>query len=232
MKNYLYKSFPKDRRPQGLQYKLNKWAKADCDDDVVCCGNGLHGSLKILDGMAYTEPGYVGLVEVKGDHDKESNKQAWHHMKPLKWKKWKKEDTAAYGVFMLKTVLANALGNLKKGSPGEIAIKAAASALKAVNRNNTERSRDKCIVANRAFNKRNWDCMGNGNTGLARKLMASFLNNLGYIQEGGNPQLANIISCWQNYRYADVATYDKANDWIVEHFGIVIPKDKQANEPY
>jgi hypothetical protein len=85
-----WKTIPDDFTSHGHKWKMNKWYKVD--GEIKCCSNGFHCSPTIMDAIGYVTPGWICLVEVRGDHQDQGDKSAWREMRILKrWKLTEKQ---------------------------------------------------------------------------------------------------------------------------------------------
>ena len=83
-----WKTIPDDFTSHGHKWKMNRWYKVD--GEIECCENGFHCSPTIMDAIGYVTPGWICLVEVRGDHQDQGDKSAWREMRILK--RWKLTD--------------------------------------------------------------------------------------------------------------------------------------------
>jgi len=102
--NIRYKTLPVDKAPHGHKYQLNKWYK---EDAISICEKGFHCSKNIIDAMGYVTPGYVAVVEVRGDSIAESDKEVWSEMRIIQWKKWTKKNSVGLSIYAAELVLKN-----------------------------------------------------------------------------------------------------------------------------
>ena len=131
----LYKSLPKDRKPHGFNFKLNKWHKIEGELEI--CKNGFHASKKIIDAMCYVDCEYIAKVEVRGESQKEDDKQAWSEMRILEWHKWTKKDSVSLAIFAAELVLKN----FEKEYPEDMRPREAIEAAKKVLKSDTAKNR-------------------------------------------------------------------------------------------
>ena len=104
--NQLWKSMPANMSPRGHKFEIGKWYKTE--GTIKACGNGYHGSKRIIDAMQYVNCEVLALVEVKGESDKsEKDKQAWEQMKIVKAYKWEKEHSVKLAIFAAELYLEN-----------------------------------------------------------------------------------------------------------------------------
>jgi len=97
----------------GETWEIGKWHKID--GELAMCGRGYHASLNIVDAMQYVAPDALALVEVRGKHLKQDDKQCWEEMRVVKAWKWTKEDSVALAIYAAEL----ALGIYKKQYPDD-----------------------------------------------------------------------------------------------------------------
>ena len=130
----LYKSFPENRKPNGLKFTLGVWHKHDGELEI--CNSGFHASKNIIDAMSFVNAFWVAKVEVRGKHIIQDNKECWEEMRVVEWVKWTKKDSISLAIYVAELVL----GNFEKQYPNDMrpreAIEAAKNVLKKDNREN------------------------------------------------------------------------------------------------
>jgi hypothetical protein len=80
----LIKTFADKYRSQhdSSEWKLDEWREVE--GNVKLCGNGFHASQNFGEAFTYVNPDSIGIVEVDGDNDIESDKEAWERMRLVK----------------------------------------------------------------------------------------------------------------------------------------------------
>jgi len=104
---YLWKAMKAGLRSgyDGSHWIIDKWRKVKGKPSL--CINGFHASKNIIDAMQYTNMEVLARVEVRGEIEKGSDKQAWTEMRVVKAWEWKKEDSVALAVYAASLALPN-----------------------------------------------------------------------------------------------------------------------------
>ncbi len=84
------------------KWKVGEWKK---EDTAKTCSKGFHASETILDALKYVKGEVLARVEVRGECDKEDDKQAWTEMRIKKAYKWTKEEPVKLAIFSAYSVL-------------------------------------------------------------------------------------------------------------------------------
>lgn len=92
----LYKSLPKNMAPHGHTFRKGKWYK---EDNIEICQRGFHASVRAIDAMDYINCEVLALVEVRGEHVEQYDKQCWSEMKIVKTYQWTKKDSVALAIY-------------------------------------------------------------------------------------------------------------------------------------
>jgi hypothetical protein len=95
--------------------------------DVALCESGFHCSKRMSEAFSYVKGELVALVEVRGEHEAASDKEAWAEMRLVDVRKWRKEDSVALSIFTASLVL----GNFEKAFPGDLRPRQAIEAAQA-----------------------------------------------------------------------------------------------------
>ena len=90
---------------ENFKWEVGKWYKTE--GEINLCGNGFHASKRLIDAMSYVTPEEVALVEVKGKHDIQKDKECWEYMRIVKSKKWTKEHSVKLSIYSSELVLKN-----------------------------------------------------------------------------------------------------------------------------
>lgn len=134
MNKILYKSLPADKSPHGHTFKLNKWYK---EENIKICERGFHASENAIDAMNYVDCGWIAKVEVRGEYQKEDNKECWSEMRIIKWKKWTKKDSVSLAIYAAELVI----DIFEKEYPNDKRPRNAIEAAKKVLKNDTAKNR-------------------------------------------------------------------------------------------
>ena len=134
MNKILYKSLPEDKSPHGHTFKLNKWYK---EEDIKICERGFHASENAIDAMSYVGCGWIAKVEVRGEHQKEDDKECWSEMRIVKWHKWDKKDSVSLAIYAAELVI----DIFEKEYPNDKRPRNAIEAAKKVLKNDTAKNR-------------------------------------------------------------------------------------------
>ena len=132
-----YKTIPENKMSHWHKWELNRWYKIDGELEI--CRNGFHCSNNFIDAMSFVPPGYVALVEVRGECVKGGNKSVYEEMKIIRWKKWTKKDEIALTIFAAELVLPNKFldDNRPRTAIEEVRIAAASAAESAAEKEET-----------------------------------------------------------------------------------------------
>lgn len=131
----LYKSLPANLAPHNFQYKVGKWYK---EENIEICEKGFHASERAIDAMSYVNCEILAKVEVRGECQKEKDKQCWSEIKILKTYKWTKKDSLALAIYSAELCLEN----FEKEFPDDDRPRKAIEAAKAVLKKDTQKNRD------------------------------------------------------------------------------------------
>ncbi len=88
-----------------LKWKLNKWEKVDGELDM--CQNGLHACKEPYDAFSYVQGEILAVVECRGEHLKDENKECWREQRVVKAYKWTKKDSLKLAIYSAELVLKN-----------------------------------------------------------------------------------------------------------------------------
>ena len=131
---FLHRGF---KSSQGeIKWKIGKWAKPIKDLEI--CEQGYHCSKGIYQAFSYVQGQILALVECKGKHQSQDDKEVWETMRVIKAYRWTKKDSVSLAVFAARLCLDNferAYPNDKR--PRE-AIEAAERFIKYPTRSNKE----------------------------------------------------------------------------------------------
>lgn len=130
MPKFLWKTLKKGlvSDKNNFKWKIGKWYHTE--GEIKCCNNGFHGSERIIDAMSYVGCEILALVEVKGENDKEGDKQSWSDMRIVKTHKWTKKDSVKLSIFAAELCLKNFEKEFPEDKRPREAIEAAKNWLK------------------------------------------------------------------------------------------------------
>ena len=100
LKNQAWKCIPTSMKSHNHKWKRNKWYNVD--GKLKLCSNGFHASKTILDAWTYVNPGFICIVEFKGDIVTDTDKFCSQKMRIVKRYKWSKKDSLHFSIFCVK----------------------------------------------------------------------------------------------------------------------------------
>ena len=126
----LYKVFKKDLESNhgNIKWEVGKWQKHK--GKLEMCTSGFHASENVIDSMGYTNAEEIALVEVKGKHLVQDDKECWESMRIVKVSNWKKEDSVSLAIFAAELCIKNFEKDYPDDKRPRNAIKAAKKWLK------------------------------------------------------------------------------------------------------
>jgi hypothetical protein len=86
-----------------VTWKLNKWIKVDGALDM--CNWGLHSSKHPYDAFSYVQGEILALVECRGEHLNNEDKECWREQRVIKTYKWTKKDSLKLAIYSAELVL-------------------------------------------------------------------------------------------------------------------------------
>lgn len=116
---------------------IGSWVKGEWrthDKSLKMCQSGFHASVRAIDAMRYVDCEVLALVEVKGKHLEQDDKQAWEKMRVVKAYEWTKKDSVGLAIFCAELVI----GIYEKKHPDDKRPRKAIEAAKAWIENPTE----------------------------------------------------------------------------------------------
>ena len=130
----LYKCFKKGLKSEhgNIDWKIGKWQRHK--GKLEMCKSGFHASENIIDAMGYVKAEEIALVEVKGKHIGQEDKQCWEYMRISKVWEWKKEDSVSLAIFAAELCI----DNFEKEYPDDKRPRQAIEAAKAYLKNPSE----------------------------------------------------------------------------------------------
>jgi hypothetical protein len=124
-----------------MTWKVGTWEKHKGKLDM--CYSGFHASVRAIDAMRYVNCEVLALVEVRGKHLKQDDKQCWSEMRVVKAYRWEKPDSVALAVYAAELVI----GEYEKKYPDDKRPRQAIEAAKAWLENPTEENRQAAAYA-------------------------------------------------------------------------------------
>jgi hypothetical protein len=148
----LWKSFKKDLQSNNgnIKWEIKKWVHHE--GKLEMCGSGLHASKKVIDAMGYTNLEELALVEVKGKHLSQDDKQCWEYMRIKKLYRWTKKDSVSLSIYAAELVL----DIYEKEYPDDKRPRNAIEAAKKVLKNDNEENREAAWAAARTAASAAW----------------------------------------------------------------------------
>jgi hypothetical protein len=116
-------------------WKVGEWRVHD--KSLVMCESGFHASVRAVDAMRYVNCEVLALVEVRGKHLKQDDKQVWESMRVVKAYEWTKPDSVAMSIYAAELVI----GIFEKKYPDDKRPRESIEAAKAWLKNPTEENR-------------------------------------------------------------------------------------------
>jgi hypothetical protein len=118
-----------------MKWKMGEWNKVEGKLDM--CTNGLHCSKTAYDAFTYVQGEVLALVECKGKHLSDENKECWEEQRIIKAYKWTKKDSLKLAIFSAELVLKN----FEKKYPDDLRPRQAIEAAKKVLFKDTTKNR-------------------------------------------------------------------------------------------
>ena len=135
-KKYLWKSLGEEMISNNdFKWEVDRWYHQD--GKISCCNNGFHASERMINAMGFVDCEVLALVEVKGDCEKEKDKQCWSDMRIVKAYKWTKKDSVKLAIFAAELTIKN----FEKKYPNDKRPREAIEAAKNWLKNPTEKNR-------------------------------------------------------------------------------------------
>ena len=86
-----------------VTWKVGTWAKHK--GKLNMCHSGFHASVRAIDAMQYVNCEVLALVEARGKHLKQSDKQCWLEMRVVRAYRWEKPDSVAMAIYAAELVI-------------------------------------------------------------------------------------------------------------------------------
>jgi hypothetical protein len=116
-------------------WKFGEWRKHT--GELEMCKSGFHASVRAIDAMHYVNCEVLALVEVRGGHLEQDNKQVWESMRVVKAYEWTKPDSVAMSIYAAELVI----GIYEKEYPDDKRPRKAIEAAKAWLENPTDENK-------------------------------------------------------------------------------------------
>ena len=107
----------------GTVWKVGEWKRAN--GKLKMCKNGFHASCYIQDALRYVPGLHLALVEVRGKHLKDDDKECWREMRVIKKWKWGKRESVKLAVISARDCLKNYEDKFPGDSRPRVAVEAA-----------------------------------------------------------------------------------------------------------
>lgn len=124
-------------------WKVEEWKR---EKEVKLCSKGFHASKTPLQALGYVKGEILAEVEVRGESDIETDKEAWTEMKIVKAWNWTKTDSVELAIYAAELVLGIFEKKYPKDKRPRKAIEAAKDYLKNPNKK-TARAADAAAYA-------------------------------------------------------------------------------------
>ena len=127
-----------------MTWKVGTWHKHK--GKLEMCQSGFHASVRAIDAMQYVNCEILALVEVRGEHLRQDDKQCWSEMRVVRAYEWTKPDSVAMAIYAAELVI----GEYEKKYPDDKRPRQAIEAAKAWLENPTEENRASASAASAA----------------------------------------------------------------------------------
>jgi hypothetical protein len=127
-----------------MTWTVGTWKKHEGKLDM--CHSGFHASVWAIDAMRYVGCEVLALVEVRGKHLAQDDKQCWSEMRVVRAYEWTKPDSVAMAIYAAELVI----GEYEKQYPDDKRPRQAIEAAKAWLENSTEENRAAAYAAHAA----------------------------------------------------------------------------------
>jgi hypothetical protein len=118
-----------------MTWKVGRWEKHKGKLDM--CHSGFHASVRAIDAMQHINCEILALVEVRGEHLEQDDKQCWSEMRVVRAYEWTKPDSVALAIYCAELVV----GIYEKQHPDDKRPRQAIEAAKAWLNDPTEENR-------------------------------------------------------------------------------------------
>ena len=123
---FLRKGFKSDRG--NTKWKIGEWSKPI--KNLEMCQSGYHCSKEIYQAFSYVQGEILALVECKGKHESQEDKETWETMEIIKAYKWQKKDSVALSIYAAELCIDNFEKKYPEDKKPREAIEAAKKFLK------------------------------------------------------------------------------------------------------
>jgi hypothetical protein len=171
-------------------WKIGKWYK---EINLSICIRGFHCSKTILDAMSYVSGEVLAIVETKGKHISQSDKECWQSMRIVKAYKWTKKDSVALAIYSAELVLKN----YEKVYPDDNRPRKAIEAAKKVLKKDTAKNRSAA-----------WSARSAESAAESARSAAESARSAAWSARS---------AAWSEESAARSAALKKINKWLVEH---------------
>jgi hypothetical protein len=127
-----------------MTWKVGEWRKHK--DKLDMCHSGFHASVRAVDAMQYVNCEILALVEVRGKHLAQDDKQCWSEMRVVRAYEWTKTDSVAMAIYAAELVI----GTYEKKYPDDKRPRQAIEAARAWLENPSEENRSAADAARAA----------------------------------------------------------------------------------
>jgi hypothetical protein len=124
-----------------MTWTVGTWKKHEGKLDM--CHSGFHASVWAIDAMRYVGCEVLALVEVRGKHLAQDDKQCWSEMRVVRAYEWTKPDSVAMAIYAAELVI----GEYEKQYPDDKRPRQAIEAAKAWLENPSEENRSAADAA-------------------------------------------------------------------------------------
>ena len=201
-----------------MTWKVGTWHNHKGKLDM--CTSGLHASVRAIDAMRYVDCEILALVEVRGKHLKQDDKQCWSEMRVVKAYRWEKPDSVAMAIYSAELVI----GEYEKRYPDDKRPRRAIEAAKAWLENPTEENRAAANAASAAYaayaaNAAKAAAYAAYAAANAAYAAAYAANAAAYAADAANAAANAAYAAYAAYAAdaaASAAVLDKVEAWIME----------------
>ena len=116
------------------KWKVGEWKK---EENIDICHQGFHCSKKAYSAFTYVQGEVFAIVECRGKHISQEDKECWSEQRIIKAYKWTKKDFLKLAIFSAELVLKN----FEKEYPNDLRPREAIEAAKKVLFRDTEKNR-------------------------------------------------------------------------------------------
>ena len=106
-----------------LKWKIGKWNKVE--GKLSMCNWGLHCSREPYDAFSFIQGEILAMVECRGKHLIEKEKECWEEQRVVKAYKWTKKDSVALAIYSAELVIHNFEKKYPEDKRPRLAIEAA-----------------------------------------------------------------------------------------------------------